>query len=108
MKQFQTGNVQKEYLLVVDGIPRRPIGSEFIVEAPIQQHSTMKFARAIGFEGDGSKHAKTKFIVVDFSPQKNLALLRAFPLTGRTHQIRLHAQHCGSAIVGDTLYNKKE
>ena len=108
MKQFMSGCVHKEYLLVVDGVPSQSMGDEFTVEAPIQRHPTIKFARVVGCDGKESKSATTRFTILDVAKDINMSLLHAFPLTGRTHQIRVHARHCGLPIVGDTLYNPRE
>ena len=53
------------------------------------------------------KQSKTKFEVLENFPRFGYALLKCEPLTGRTHQIRVHASHAGLKIVGDELYGGK-
>ena len=48
------------------------------------------------------KEAETKFNVIE--RKDGLALLEAKPVTGRTHQIRLHLREAGLPIVGDPMY----
>lgn len=49
------------------------------------------------------KRAVTLVRILEFA--KNSTLLECYPLTGRQHQIRLHLDSCGHAILGDPLYN---
>ena len=107
MQLFMDGRVEKEYLCVVDGVRTEDIGAEIRVNAPIQRHH-VRFMREIGDSNEDSKDAETLYTVVDKSLSKNMTLLKAKPISGRTHQIRLHASHMGCAIVGDDLYNPKE
>lgn len=102
--QFRRGSVRKQYLAIVDGVPS---DTHFTVDAPIQRDPTFKVARQIGDNSDDSKHATTEFSVLD-SNSSQMSLLRAKPITGRTHQIRLHAAHAGHPIIGDHLYNISE
>lgn len=104
-KQFQDGTVHKEYILIADGIP---CDSQFEVNAPIQRTNWLKFAREIGSNRPESKHASTRYDVLDTSDENHMTLMRAQPKTGRTHQIRLHLNHIGFPIVGDSLYNPRE
>jgi 23S rRNA-/tRNA-specific pseudouridylate synthase len=53
------------------------------------------------------KKSKTRFQVLENFDRFGYVLLRCEPLTGRTHQIRVHALHAGLKIVGDTLYGGK-
>ena len=49
------------------------------------------------------KKAKTEFKVLERLP--NASLLEVKPISGRTHQIRVHSQHAGHPILGDTKYH---
>ena len=53
------------------------------------------------------KKSKTRFEVLEYFDRFGYALLKCEPMTGRTHQIRVHAAHAGLKIVGDTLYGGK-
>lgn len=94
---FQSHQISKEYLAWIDG-------------APPQDHWTASedISRKAGRycscpRGEG-KSAKTEFTVLHRDLDRSLVLAR--PLTGRTHQIRLHLAACGHPIVGDRLYGK--
>lgn len=107
MHQFQFGHVQKSYLCVVDGSKSDQVNSTFTINEPIQRHG-VSFVREVGDSQPDSKPASTEFMILDKSPTAHMMLLKASPKTGRTHQIRVHARHCGLPIVGDDLYNPKE
>ena len=53
------------------------------------------------------KQSKTRFEVLENFPRFGYTLLKCEPLTGRLHQIRVHASHAGLKIVGDELYGGK-
>lgn len=107
MEQFMGGCVKKEYLCLVDGFHEEPVGFSFTVDAPIQRHK-ISFVREVGTLGEDSKPAQTVFTILDKSLKEKMMLLLAAPLTGRTHQIRVHAKERSVPIVGDDLYNRKE
>lgn len=110
MKQFMAGQVEKQYLCVVDGLRDEDIGDSFVVDAPIQrvESHAVSFVREIGSSGKDSKPAQTLYTVLDKSLEKHMMLLCAAPQTGRTHQIRVHAREFALPIIGDDLYNAKE
>lgn len=107
MEQFMGGHVKKEYLCLVDAFHEEPIGFSFIVDAPIQRHK-VSFIREVGTSGEDSKPARTIFTILDKSLKDKMMLMLVAPLTGRTHQIRVHARECSVPIVGDDLYNWRE
>jgi 23S rRNA pseudouridine1911/1915/1917 synthase len=97
---FESRKVQKRYLVVVHGTPRQDqwISRQKIGSDPRQ------IARMKVDESDG-KEAETEFRVL--ARQDGIALLEAFPLTGRTHQIRVHAMASGYPVAGDPLYGAR-
>lgn len=107
MKQFMAGRVKKQYLCIVDGVTDVQVGLSFTVDAPIEK-SGVSFLRQVGDSREDSKPAQTVYTVLDKSSTVPMVLLHAAPLTGRTHQIRLHAKEALLPIVGDDLYNPKE
>jgi tRNA pseudouridine32 synthase / 23S rRNA pseudouridine746 synthase len=53
---------------------------------------------------DKGKPAKTRYKVISFDLTSNTSRVALEPITGRTHQLRVHMQYLGHPIVGDTLY----
>jgi len=101
MRAFQSGEVGKEYLAIVEG---QPPGS-WVVDAPIAE-GTAAVRIAVRIDRRTGKPARTRFVVEerftrDGSP---FARVRCFPETGRQHQIRVHAREAGFPLVGDKIY----
>ena len=101
-KQFAAGQVEKIYLVRVQGHPAQ---DEFRCDAPIGKEASISGTREID-EHDGDE-ASTLFTVLQ-RLSDGTSLLEARPLTGRTNQIRIHCAHLGFAIVGDDAYRKDE
>lgn len=121
-RQFRQRSVSKTYLAVSAGVPPQ---ESFDVDAPIGRHDALKLARVTKGASD-SQESHTAFRVLSVNADVDLSggtpgdfpghvaiavrgasLLRCFPLTGRTHQIRVHLGHVGHAIIGDDFYGTK-
>jgi 23S rRNA pseudouridine1911/1915/1917 synthase len=102
--QFVAGTVGKLYHAVVHG----RIESNFVVERPIGHAAASAIAirRSAAPDAHGSKPARTRFEVLARGPRRTLLACR--PETGRTHQIRVHLEAAGHAIVGDKLYGRPD
>lgn len=100
--QFRLRKVVKTYLALVDGAPPTPKGR---VEAPIGRDPSHRKQMAITTPQKG-REAVSEYQVVERFPQNSL--IEVHPLTGRTHQIRLHMKFLGCPIVGDKVYGHKK
>lgn len=92
----------KQYTALVSGTPP---AERFELDAPLGPHPVKLGVMRV--DRKGGKKAKTRFEVVEHFAHFGFALLKCEPLTGRTHQIRVHAAHAGLKIVGDSLYGGK-
>ena len=94
---FQSRRVEKVYLAVVRGIPARQDWVCRLKLAPDPGEAGRTRVKA-----QGGKESETRFHVVKTG--KGTALIEARPLSGRTHQIRVHLAESGYPVLGDVLY----
>ena len=99
--QFRLRKVDKTYLALVDGKPPTPSGR---VESYIGRDPGHRKRMAIVPESRGREAISEYKTVESF---RDHTLLEFHPLTGRTHQIRLHCAFLGCPIVGDEVYGRK-
>jgi RluA family pseudouridine synthase len=99
---FSSEKPLKKYLALVRG---EPLENQFEVDAKLAPHPVKIGMMRV--DPKNGKQSKTKFEVVENFPRFGYVLLKCQPLTGRTHQIRVHASHVGLKIVGDELYGGK-
>ncbi len=100
-RDLKERRVMKEYLAIVHGVPREDLGT---VDAPIGRHPRDRKKMAVG-GGGRARPAVTGYEVIERLPAH--ALLRVHPITGRTHQIRVHLAHIGHPVVGDPVYGPR-
>ncbi len=94
--QFGAEQVKKTYLALVHG---RPEENEFVVDAKIAPHAKH---HGVMVSSRFGKKALTRFTVKEAF--RGTTLLQCFPMTGRTHQIRVHLKIRGLPICGDEVY----
>jgi 23S rRNA pseudouridine1911/1915/1917 synthase len=99
--QFRLRKVEKTYLALVDGKPPTPSGR---VEAHIGRDPKNRKRMAVVSASKGREAISEYKTLESF---KNHTLLEFHPLTGRTHQIRLHCAFLKCPIVGDEVYGRK-
>ena len=101
-EQFKSRKVEKIYLALVDGKPPTPTGR---VEAPIGRNTTHRKLMAVVPLAKG-REAVSEYRTLENFPAHTL--VEVHPLTGRTHQIRVHMAFLGCPVAGDTVYGKRK
>ena len=96
--QLREDRVDKRYLALVAGEWPRSLRR---VEAPLAKNTLQSGERMVRVARDG-KPSVTDFSVLERFGEATL--VEAKPVTGRTHQIRVHAQHAGHPLLGDEKY----
>ena len=99
-KQFQDRKAHKTYLAVVRGTPKQPAAT---LDLPIERNPKKPSTHRIGING---KQALTRYEVV--ASNSKYSVVRMYPETGRTHQLRVHMAYIGTPIVGDRLYGSEK
>ncbi|MCH7337272.1 RluA family pseudouridine synthase [Acinetobacter sp. NIPH 2699] len=98
-KMFQARTVKKYYLALVQG----QIQAEGSVEVPLITDWENRPRQMVHFEL--GKPAKTLFQLLDYDVTTDQSRVRLEPVTGRSHQLRVHMMHIGHPIMGDKLYH---
>lgn len=102
-KQFTNRNVEKVYIALVSGEMPRENG---LIDVPIERNPKKPATFRVGVNG---KSAQTNFQLLSIrdgrSTSGSYSLVELRPVTGRTHQLRVHMSYLGCPIVGDDLYS---
>ena len=99
---FEDRRMEKTYLAVVAAVPRE---EEWTCTLPLGQ-DPKRFGRMRVDRSEEGKECETHFRVLQ--KKEKFTLVEAKPLTGRTHQIRVHLAESGCPIMCDELYGKVE
>lgn len=93
--KLKNGAFHKEYIAVVKG----RVDSDGVIDAPIRRVPNSIMVREVAPDGE---YARTEY--VSLMACDEISVLRVRPITGRTHQIRVHMSYIGHPIIGDDLY----
>ena len=99
-RSIKSGKIAKEYLAIVEGTPTQISGA---VDAPIERETPDGMRRIVREDG---KSCLTQYELIKSFDNGN-SLLKVIPITGRTHQIRVHMKHIGHPLVNDFLYGER-
>ena len=99
VRQLKQREVSKTYLALVRGVPKPPQGT---IEAPIGRHPRNRKKMAVVA---GGREAETRYRLRE--EIDGMSLLEVEPVTGRTHQIRVHLAATGHPVIGDAVYGKR-
>ncbi len=99
-RAIKSGGLTKKYVGLVTGVPSEKEG---LINAPIERENEGSIKRIVRIDG---KQSLTKYKVISVTEDSN-TICELEPITGRTHQIRVHMAHIGHPLVNDFLYGKK-
>lgn len=96
-RQFHDRKINKQYIAVVHGILNEQQGT---IDIPMRGDPDDRPRQIVDYQQ--GKSSKTHWTVINAANNRTRLLLK--PVTGRTHQLRVHCKAIGHLIVGDTLY----
>ena len=99
-KQFASRRVQKTYLAIVEG---EPAPAEALIDASIGRNPARPQSFKVSARGRAAQ-TQYKALQTFTKAGRSYCLLELTPLTGRTHQLRVHLKYIGHPVVGDRLY----
>lgn len=109
-RQFKRREVKKVYLALLEG-HLEP--SQGLIEAPIGRDSRRRKRMAVVRAEKGGREARTEYRVTEYfalqgsGMSRLYTLVEAEPVTGRTHQVRVHFAFIGHPLVGDSVYGRR-
>ena len=101
-RDMQKKEIRKKYIAILEGVPRDRCGT---IETYIRRTAQSIIVREVCGEGEGGDLAITEYKVLLDNGKYSVVL--AEPITGRTHQLRVHFKSIGCPIVGDDIYGSE-
>ncbi len=95
------GEIKKTYIAILSGVLP---DTEGCIETYLRRTKESIILREVCDRDGGGDYALTKYRVI--AKADGYSLVAASPITGRTHQLRVHFAHLGAPILGDELYGK--
>ena len=99
-EEMKRGKIEKTYEALLSKVPVKCAGE---IDAPIEREAPDSIKRIVREDG---KSALTRYEVKEILPDGR-AVCKVNPITGRTHQIRVHMAHIGAPLYADFLYGEK-
>ncbi len=96
---FETRQVDKQYRAIVDGLP---VADEGEIDLPLICDWPNRPRQMVDFKV--GKPSLTRYRVLERDAGRHCSLLELTPITGRSHQLRVHLAQLGHPILGDDLY----
>ena len=97
---FEEKKVKKTYLAYVKG----KVNTRFMIDAPILKNSNFDEIKLKCVIDPRGKASQTIIEPLEYDEKRDITLIKAIPLTGRQHQIRVHLFHGKHPIIGDPIY----
>lgn len=94
--------IKKQYLAILDGVPPE---NEGLIDTYMRRTAESIIVRENCGENEGGDRALTYYRTIAVNNPYSLVL--ASPITGRTHQLRVHFSGLGCAILGDDIYSRQ-
>jgi tRNA pseudouridine32 synthase/23S rRNA pseudouridine746 synthase len=99
---FAQRQVHKRYIAIVQGHVNVPLHSWQHIDFPIYAEWSQRPLRMV--DAERGQPSQTRWQLLEIDPAAGTSRVELEPLTGRTHQLRVHMQALGHPIVGDALY----
>lgn len=99
-EEMKNGRIEKTYEALLSKTPEKLVGE---IDAPIERETPDSIKRTVRDDG---KSALTRYEVKEILPDGR-AVCKVNPITGRTHQIRVHMAHIGAPLYADFLYGER-
>ena len=99
---MKNGDISKKYIAILEGELQ---DDEGIIDTFIKREAESIIFRKVCAENEVGDRAITKYEVL--ARNNGYTLVLASPITGRTHQLRVHFSHIGAPILGDDMYGRQ-